>query len=149
NAAAAARDRLSAIDIGVCAPTIAGLGMLAEAVVYIAAVQGTPYPRPLLSTRVVLVTGSHAGGGVAGPAPDPRTSIPLQSLAVAAGAGLVTLEWHPASAAIEFEDAITLDQMNVALRSGWAEAERAADEGIELLVLAAGGAGASTAATAV
>jgi hypothetical protein len=61
-AAAAARDRLASIDIGISAPTVTALGMLAEAVVYIAGVQGSAYPRPLLSTRVVLLTGSHAAG---------------------------------------------------------------------------------------
>ncbi|HEX6871248.1 MAG TPA: nicotinate-nucleotide--dimethylbenzimidazole phosphoribosyltransferase, partial [Micromonosporaceae bacterium] len=148
-AGAAARDRLASIDIGISAPTLAGLGMLAEPVVFVASVQGSAYPRPILSTRVVLLTGSHAGGVVAGPTPDPRNSLPLQHLAVNAGAGMVTLEWQPASAPIELEDAITPEQMDAALRSGWAEAERAADEGIELLVLAAGGAGATTAAAAV
>jgi NaMN:DMB phosphoribosyltransferase len=148
-AALAAWERLSSNDIGVNAPTIAGLGMLAEAVAFVAGVQATAFPRPVLSTRVVLVTGNHAGGVVAGPAPDPRTAVPLQHLAIAAGAGSVTLEWHPAAAAIELEDAITQEQMDVAMRAGWAEAERAADEGIELLVLAAGGAGASAAAVAV
>lgn len=148
-AALAARERLASIDIGVSAPTLAALGMLAEPVMFIAAVQGNPYPRPLLSTRVVVLTGSHAGGVVAGQTPDPRNSLPLQHLAVAAGAGIVTLEWQPASAAIEFDDAITPSQMEAALRAGWAEAERAADEGIELIVLAAGGPGASTAAAAV
>ncbi len=148
-AAAAARDRLSTVDIGVSSPTIAALGMLAEAVVFVAAVQSTAFPRPLLSTRVVLLTGSHGGGVVAGPAPDPRNATPLQHLAINAGAGIVTLEWQPASAAIEFEDAITFDQMDASLRAGWAEAERAADEGIELLVLAAGGAGSAVAAAAV
>ncbi len=148
-AAFAAWERLSSIDIGVSAPTIAGLGMLAEAVAFVAGVQAHPFPRPILSTRVVLVTGSHAGGLVAGAAPDPRNAVPLQQLASAAGAGIVTLEWQPASAAIEFEDAITPEQMDTALRAGWAEAERAADEGIEMLILAAGGAGASSAAVAV
>ena len=148
-AAAAARDRLASIDIGICAPTVTALGMLAEAVVYIAGVQGSAYPRPLLSTRVVLLTGAHAGGLVAGPTPDPRNGLPLQHLAVAAGAGVVTLEWQPAAAAIELEDAVTPEQMDAALRAGWDEAERAADEGIELLVLAAGGPGAATAAAAV
>jgi NaMN:DMB phosphoribosyltransferase len=148
-AAMATRHRLATIDIGVAAPTIAALGTLAEAVVFVAAVQGSAYPRPLLSTRVVLLTGSHAGGVVAGPAPDPKNAIPLQHLAVTVGAGIVTLEWQPAAAAIELEDAITPDQMDAALQAGWDEAERAADEGIELLVLAAGGAGAASAATAV
>lgn len=145
----AAWERLSSVDIGVNAPTIAGLGMLAESVTFVAGVQAHPFPRPILSSRVVLVTGSHAGGLVAGAAPDPRNAIPIQQLAAAAGAGIVTLEWQPASAAIEFEDAITPEQMDSALRAGWAEAERAADEGIELLILAAGGAGAAPAAIAV
>jgi NaMN:DMB phosphoribosyltransferase len=148
-AAAAARDRLSAVDIGVSAPTLAALGMLAEAVIFMAAVQSTPYPRPVLSTRVVLLTGSHAGGVVAGPAPDPRNATPLQHLAINAGAGIVTLEWQPAAAPIELEDAVTVEQMDASLRAGWAEAERAADEGIEMLVLAAGGAGAAVTAAAV
>lgn len=145
----AAWERLSSIDIGVNAPTISGLGTLAEPVAFIAGVQAHPYPRPILSTRVVLVTGNHAGGLVAGSAPDPRNSVPLQQLADAAGASFVTLEWNPAANAIELEDAITGKQLDAAMRMGWAEAERAADEGIELLVLAAGGAGASAAAVAV
>jgi NaMN:DMB phosphoribosyltransferase len=148
-AGAAARDRLTTNDIGVSSPTIAALGLMAEAVIFIAAVQGSAYPRPLLSTRVVMLSGLHAGGVVAGPAPDPRGGTPLQHLAMTAGAGIVTLEWQPAAAAIELEDAITPDQMDAALRAGWAEADRAADEGIELLVLAAAGAGAATAAAAV
>ncbi len=147
--AIAARDRLSSVDIGVNAPTVTALGALAEAVVVVAGLQGSAFPRPFLSTRVILLSGSHAGGLVAGPAPDPRQGIPLQRLAAAVGAGIVTLEWHPASAAIEHDDAITAEQMQTALRAGWSEADRAADEGIELLVLAAGGMGATTAASAV
>jgi NaMN:DMB phosphoribosyltransferase len=148
-AAAEARDRLSFMDLGIGGPSITSLGMLAEAVVFIAGVQGSGYPRPLLSTRVILFTGAHGGGLVAGPSPDPRHGLPLQHLAVTAGAAIVTLEWQPAAAAIEYEDAITPEQMEAAMRAGFTEAERAADEGIELLVLAAGGAGASTAAAAV
>jgi NaMN:DMB phosphoribosyltransferase len=145
----AAWERLSAIDIGVSAPTVSGLGMLAESVAFVAGVQAHPYPRPILSTRVVLIVGSHVGGVSAGPSPDPRNSVPLQQLASAAHAGLVTLEWTPAAAAIEVEDAINSRQLDAAMRAGWAEAERAADEGIELLILAAGGAGATAAAVAV
>ncbi len=145
----AAWERLSAIDIGVSAPTIAGLGTLAEPVAFIAGVQAHPYPRPILSTRVVLITGSHLGGVATGAAADPHASIPLQQLSSAAGAGIVTLQWQPAAAAIEVEDAISSKQLDSAMRAGWAEAERAADEGIELLILAAGGAGASAAAVAV
>ena len=137
------------MDLGVSAPTVTALGALTDAVAFVAAVQGNAFPRPLLSTRVVLLTGAHGGGVVAGPAPDPRTALPLQHLAVTAGAGIVTLEWQPASAAIELEDAISPEQMDAAMRAGWAEADRAANEGIELLVLAAGGAGAATAAAAV
>ena len=148
-AALAALERLSTIDLGVAAPTVTALGSLTRAVAFVAGVQGNAYPRPFLSTRVLLLTGSHSGGVVAGPTPEPRTGLPLQHLAVTAGAGIVTLEWQPASAAIEFEDAITDEQMDAAMRAGWAEADRAADEGIELIVLAAGGAGAATAAAAV
>ena len=68
---------------------------------------------------------------------------------MAIGAGIVTLEWSPAAAPIEYQDAISTEQMDAALRAGWVEADRAADEGIELLVLAAGGAGSTTAAAAV
>jgi hypothetical protein len=118
-------------------------------VAFIAGVQAHPYPRPIpvgpgrAGDRIAL------GRGRAGSAPDPRKAVPLQHLASAAGAGIVTLEWQPAAAAIEFEDAITPEQMDSALRAGWAEAERAADEGIEMLILAAGGPGASAAAVAV
>ena len=45
-AAASARERLTSIDIGVSAPTIAALGSLSEAVVFVAGVQGTPYWHP-------------------------------------------------------------------------------------------------------
>ncbi len=148
-AALAALERLSTIDLGVAAPTVTALGSLTRAVAFVAGVQGNAYPRPFLSTRVLLLTGSHSGGVVAGPTPEPRTALPLQHLAATAGAGIVTLEWQPASAAIELEDAITDEQMDAAMRAGWAEADRAADEGIELIVLAAGGAGAATAAAAV
>ncbi len=148
-AALAALERLSTIDLGVAAPTVTALGSLTRAVAFVAGVQGNAYPRPFLSTRVLLLTGSHSGGVVAGPTPEPRTALPLQHLAVTTGAGIVTLEWQPASAAIELEDAITDEQMDAAMRAGWAEADRAADEGIELIVLAAGGAGAATAAAAV
>jgi hypothetical protein len=145
----AAWERLSAIDIGVNAPTVAGLGTIAESVAFIAGVQAHPYPRPILSARVVLITGTHDGGVAVGPNHDPRESVPLQQLASAAGAGTVTLQWDPAAEAIEVDDAISSKQLDAAMRAGWAEAERAADEGIELLVLAAGGPGASAAAVAV
>ncbi|GAA1744710.1 bifunctional adenosylcobinamide kinase/adenosylcobinamide-phosphate guanylyltransferase [Luedemannella helvata] len=148
-AAQAVLDRLTSLDLGVGTPANPGLGALADAVAFAAGTRGSPYPRPFLASRVVLVAGGHEGGVAAGYAAEAgRRPAPLTYLAGAAGASLVTLEWENAAAPIETSDAIGPAQLQAALRAGWAEAERAADEGIELLVLAATGAGAATAATA-
>jgi adenosyl cobinamide kinase/adenosyl cobinamide phosphate guanylyltransferase/NaMN:DMB phosphoribosyltransferase len=148
-AGVAARERLNSVNLGVAAPTGKALGVLTDLVAFAAAAQSTVYPRPFLATRVVHFAGAHEGAIASGPNADPHLTTPLPHLANAAGASIVTLEWQPAAAAIESGDAITLEQVEAALRGGWAEAERAADEGIELLVVAAGGAGAATAAAAV
>lgn len=145
----AVHDRLAELDLGTATPASPGLGELTEAVAFAAATRGSPHPRPFLASRVILVAGGHEGGISAGSWGDARRATPLPYLAGAAGASLVTLEWQTAAAAIEDTDAIGPSQMKAALRSGWAEAERAVDEGIELIVLAAAGAGAATAATAV
>jgi adenosyl cobinamide kinase/adenosyl cobinamide phosphate guanylyltransferase/NaMN:DMB phosphoribosyltransferase len=142
------RQRLDSLDLGIGAPAGVALGALSDAVAFVAGAQGNPFPRPLLALRVLLLKADHAGGLAAGPAPDPRQATPLRHLAGAAGAALVTLELA-AAGPIETGDAASADAINAAMRSGWAEAERAADEGIELIVLAAGGAGAASAATAV
>ncbi|MGW3896758.1 nicotinate-nucleotide--dimethylbenzimidazole phosphoribosyltransferase, partial [Micromonospora profundi] len=55
----------------------------------------------------------------------------------------------PAAAPIEDGPALTLDQVESALRYGWRLAEQAADAGVQLLVLAACGAGTEAAAAAV
>lgn len=55
----------------------------------------------------------------------------------------------PASAAIEDGPALTGEQVESALRYGWRLAEQAADAGVQLLVLAACGAGTEAAAAAV
>src|SRR4051794_22964097 len=149
DAAEAIRDRLATLDLGVPTPASPALGALTEAVAFAAATRGSPYPRPFLASRVILIVGGHSGGVAAGHSDDPRDATPLPYLAGAAGASLVTLEWEHAAAPIEESDAIGPAQMQAALRAGWDEAERAVDEGIELIVLAAAGAGAATAATAV
>lgn len=149
DAAQAVRDRLAALDLGVAIPALPGLGQLTEAVAFAAGTRGSPYPRPFLASRVILVAGAHEGGVGAGPVATGRRPAPLSYLAGAAGASLVTLQWDTAAAPIEAGDAIGPSQMRAALQAGWAEAERAVDEGIELIVLAAAGAGAATAATAV
>jgi NaMN:DMB phosphoribosyltransferase len=143
-----ARQRLDSLDLGVGAPAGLALGALCDTVAFVAGAQGNPFPRPLLALRVLLLKADHAGGVAAGPTPDPRQATPLRHLAGMSGAGLVTLELA-AAGAIETGDAASTEVVDAAMRSGWAEAERAADEGIELIVLAAGGAGAATAATAV
>jgi hypothetical protein len=134
------------MDLGIGGPTVTAVGMLARLWCSSPA-SGSSYAAAAV-TRVVLFTGSHGGGLVAGPAPDPRNGIPLRHLAVSASAAIVTLEWQPAAARSGLDDAITMNSWTPRCGAGFAEAERA-PTGIELLVLAAGGAGASTATAAV
>jgi hypothetical protein len=147
-AAEKTRERLDTLDLGIGAPAGVALGALSDTIAFVAVAQGNPFPRPLLALRVLLLKADHEGGVAAGPHSDPRQATPLRYLAGSAGAELVTLELSTARA-IEFGDALSAEGVDAAVRSGWDEAERAADEGMELIVLAAGGAGASAAATAV
>ncbi|GAB7037996.1 MULTISPECIES: bifunctional adenosylcobinamide kinase/adenosylcobinamide-phosphate guanylyltransferase [Catenuloplanes] len=148
----AALDRLATLDI---AGT--GLGELAGVVRFAAATQGTDTPRPWQSVRVLLVQGDHAGGASAGtPAGESgrRTAQArlgvgaLAQLTAAAGATLQIVD-APAAAAVEDGPALTLDEVDDALRLGWRLAEEAAENGADLLVIAAGGDGAPAAAAAV
>ena len=149
-AALAAWERLSSVDIGVSAPTIAGLGMLAEAVAFIAGVQAHPVSRGRSwSTRVVLVTGSHSGGVVAGSAPDPRKAVPLQHSHRPPGPASRPSSGNRPRPRSSSRMRSRPSRWTVRAARWWAEAERAADEGIEMLILAAGGPGASAAAVAV
>ncbi|MEV0426863.1 bifunctional adenosylcobinamide kinase/adenosylcobinamide-phosphate guanylyltransferase [Micromonospora sp. NPDC050495] len=145
-------DRLATLDL-----PGAGLGVLERVVGFAAATQGTTVPAPWASVRVLLLHGDHAGGASAGATPGGSARRarqaragkgPLARLAAENGASLQVVE-APASAAIEDGPALTLDQVESALRYGWRLAEQAADAGVQLLVLAACGAGTETAAAAV
>ncbi|MEU3457321.1 bifunctional adenosylcobinamide kinase/adenosylcobinamide-phosphate guanylyltransferase [Micromonospora sp. NPDC006766] len=145
-------DRLATLDI-----PGAGLGVLERVVGFAAATQGTATPAPWTSVRVLLLHGDHAGGASAGATPDESARRARQAragqgalarLAAECGASLQVVE-APASAAIEDEPALTAEQVESALRYGWRLAEQAADAGVQLLVLAACGAGAEAAAAAV
>ncbi|MDR7278299.1 nicotinate-nucleotide--dimethylbenzimidazole phosphoribosyltransferase [Catenuloplanes atrovinosus] len=148
----AALDRLATLDL---AGT--GLGELAGVVRFAAATQGTDTPRPWQSVRVLLVQGDHAGGASAG-TPDGESNRrtaqarlgigALAQLTTAAGATLQVVD-APASAAIEDGPALTLAQVDHALRVGWRLAEEAVESGADLLVIAASGAGTPAAAAAV
>ncbi|MFJ8578570.1 bifunctional adenosylcobinamide kinase/adenosylcobinamide-phosphate guanylyltransferase [Micromonospora sp. NPDC093277] len=145
-------DRLATLDI-----PGAGLGVLDRVVAFAAATQGTPTPTPWSSVRVLLLHGDHAGGASAGAAPGESARRAQQAragkgalarLAAESGASLQVVE-APASAAMEDGPALTADQVESALRYGWRLAEQAADAGVQLLVLAACGAGTEAAAAAV
>lgn len=145
-------DRLATLDVAG-----GGLGMLERVVGFAGATQGTPTPAPWGSVRVLLLHGDHAGGASAGTASGESLRRARQAragkgtlarLAAENGASLQVVE-APVSAAIEDGPALTAEQVDSALRYGWRLAEQAADGGVQLLVLAACGAGTEAAAAAV
>ncbi|WFE52564.1 bifunctional adenosylcobinamide kinase/adenosylcobinamide-phosphate guanylyltransferase [Micromonospora sp. WMMD1155] len=145
-------DRLATLDV-----PGAGLGVLDRVVGFAAATQGTSTPQAWGSVRVLLLHGDHAGGGSAGAVAGESARRAAQAragqgalarLAAENGASLQVVD-VPASAAMEDEPALTLDQVESALRYGWRLAEQAADAGVRLLVLGACGAGTEAAAAAV
>ncbi|MFF0655536.1 bifunctional adenosylcobinamide kinase/adenosylcobinamide-phosphate guanylyltransferase [Micromonospora tulbaghiae] len=145
-------DRLATLDI-----PGAGLGVLEQVVGFAAATQGTSAPRPWDSVRVLLIKGDHEGGASAGAAPGESARRARQArtgrgalarLAAENRAGLQIVE-APSSAPMEDGPALSADEVEAALRYGWRLAEQAADAGVQLLVLAACGAGAEAAAAAV
>ncbi|MET8302775.1 bifunctional adenosylcobinamide kinase/adenosylcobinamide-phosphate guanylyltransferase [Micromonospora sp. NPDC005686] len=145
-------DRLATLDI-----PGAGLGVLEQVVGFAAATQGTSTPRPWDSVRVLLIRGDHVGGASAGATTGESDRRARQAragrgalarLAAENRAGLQIVE-APASAPIEDGPALSADEVEAALRYGWRLAEQAADAGVQLLVLAACGAGAEAAAAAV
>ncbi|MGW3784092.1 bifunctional adenosylcobinamide kinase/adenosylcobinamide-phosphate guanylyltransferase [Micromonospora chokoriensis] len=145
-------DRLATLDV-----PGAGLGVLDRVVGFAAATQGTATPQAWGSVRVLLLHGDHAGGGSAGAVAGESARRAAQAragqgalarLAAENGASLQVVD-VPASAAMEDEAALTLDQVESALRYGWRLAEQAADAGVQLLVLGACGAGTEAAAAAV
>ncbi|MGW9194804.1 bifunctional adenosylcobinamide kinase/adenosylcobinamide-phosphate guanylyltransferase [Micromonospora chersina] len=145
-------DRLATLDI-----PGAGLGVLERVVGFAAATQGTATPRPWGPVRVLLLHGDHEGGASAGATPGESARRARQAragkgalarLAAENGASLQVVE-TPTSAPIEEGPALTGERVESALRYGWRLAEQAADAGVQLLVLAACGAGTETAAAAV
>ncbi|MEU1685002.1 bifunctional adenosylcobinamide kinase/adenosylcobinamide-phosphate guanylyltransferase [Micromonospora sp. NPDC005707] len=145
-------DRLATLDI-----PGAGLGVLERVVGFAAATQGTATPTPWGAVRVLLLHGDHEGGASAGAVPGESARRarqaragkgPLARLAAENGASLQVVE-TPTSAPIEEGPALTGEEVEAALRYGWRLAEQAADAGVQLLVLAACGAGTETAAAAV
>ncbi|MFD6567754.1 bifunctional adenosylcobinamide kinase/adenosylcobinamide-phosphate guanylyltransferase [Micromonospora profundi] len=145
-------DRLATLDV-----PGAGLGVLDRVVGFAAATQGTSTPHAWSSVRVLLLHGDHAGGASAGTVAGESARRAAQAragrgalarLAAESGASLQVVD-TPAAAPIEDGPALTLDQVESALRYGWRLAEQAADAGVQLLVLAACGAGTEAAAAAV
>lgn len=146
-----ARARLRGLDV-----PRGGLGALTDVVAFAAATQGRAVPRPWQSVRVLLVHGDHDGGVGAGDSP--RESArrareagdgegPLGTLIAEAGVGLQVVP-APTAGPIETADALTAVEVDEALRYGWRLAEDAADSGVDLLVIAACGAGTDAAAAA-
>ena len=147
-----ARDRLLSLDFAG-----AGLGTLVGAVEFAAATQATTTPQPWQSVRLVLISGSHAGGAAAGDDPADRERRVaevehgegvLSRLAGQAGADIAVLRTAESGA---IEDGPALDEaaVDAALRQGWRIAEAAADAGRDLLVLASIGAGTDAVAAAI
>ncbi|MFG1837837.1 bifunctional adenosylcobinamide kinase/adenosylcobinamide-phosphate guanylyltransferase [Micromonospora sp. NPDC049175] len=145
-------DRLATLDV-----PGAGLGVLDRVVGFAAATQGTTTPQAWGSVRVLLLHGDHAGGASAGTVAGESSRRAAQAragrgalarLAAESGASLQVVD-TPAAAPMEDQPALTLDQVDSALRYGWRLAEQAADAGVQLLVLGACGAGTEAAAAAV
>ncbi|WP_433529282.1 bifunctional adenosylcobinamide kinase/adenosylcobinamide-phosphate guanylyltransferase [Micromonospora sp. CA-263727] len=145
-------DRLATLDV-----PGTGLGALAQVVSFAAATQGTPTPLPWQSVRVLMLHGDHAGGSAAGTRVGESTRRADQAragqgvlarLAAESGASLQVVE-APAAEPIEHGPALTAEQVESALHYGWRLAEEAAEAGVQLLVLAACGAGTEAAAAAV
>ncbi|SIN11329.1 bifunctional adenosylcobinamide kinase/adenosylcobinamide-phosphate guanylyltransferase [Micromonospora cremea] len=145
-------DRLATLDV-----PGAGLGVLDRVVGFAAATQGTSTPVAWNSVRVLLLHGDHAGGASAGTVAGESARRAGQAragqgalarLAAESGASLQVVD-TPGAAPMEDQPALTLEQVESALRYGWRLAEQAADAGVQLLVLAACGAGTEAAAAAV
>ncbi|BBH66811.1 hypothetical protein ACTI_34960 [Actinoplanes sp. OR16] len=147
-----ARERLTTADL-----PGTGLGAFAEAIEFAAATQDTVTPRPWTSVRLVLITGSHAGGAATGADPfDIERRIAeaeqggglLGRLAGEAGADIAVLRAGDATA-MEDGPVTGDDTVSAALRQGWQLADAAADAGRDAILLAGLGAGLEAVATAV
>ncbi|GIJ37191.1 bifunctional adenosylcobinamide kinase/adenosylcobinamide-phosphate guanylyltransferase [Micromonospora andamanensis] len=145
-------DRLAGLDL-----PGTGLGALEQVISFAAATQGTSTPAPWRSVRVLLVHGDHAGGVAAGSTAGESARRAEQAragqgvlarLAAESGASLQVVD-APAAAPVEHGPALDAGQVDSALRYGWRLAEEAAESGVQLLVLAACGAGTEATAAAV
>ncbi|MFC6020571.1 bifunctional adenosylcobinamide kinase/adenosylcobinamide-phosphate guanylyltransferase [Plantactinospora solaniradicis] len=148
----AAVDRLGTLDLP--GP---GLGSLDRVVSFAAATQGTETPAPWRSVRVLLLHGDHTGGAAAGTVSGEsarradqarRGEGPIARLAAEVGATLQVVE-APTAGPMEDGPALSVGEVETALRYGWRLAEEAVEAGAQLIVLAACGAGTDAAAAAV
>jgi NaMN:DMB phosphoribosyltransferase len=147
-----AHDRLATLDL----PGV-GLGSLGEAIEFAAGTQNTTRPQPWSAVRVLLISGSRAGGASAGadPAEAERRVAQLEAgegllarLAGAAGADVAVLR-VPESGAMEDGPVLDVATVDAALRQGWQLADAAGEDGRDALILASAGTGTDAAATAV
>lgn len=150
----AAEERLAALATGG-----AGLGALAEPVAWVLGAGDRTGEWD--SIRVVLVGADHGGGARAGATPAADTieavragTAPLARLADRYGADITVADLAAAgftepTPAMESTDVLTAEQVDTAFELGRSLAERAADEGVQVLVPAACGAGVGAASAAV
>ncbi|GAA1413274.1 bifunctional adenosylcobinamide kinase/adenosylcobinamide-phosphate guanylyltransferase [Catellatospora coxensis] len=148
----AARDHLHLLDI-----PGAGLGRLAEIVLFAAGAQGRTVPLPWQQPRMLLLHGNHEGDAAAGQTPHGAALLaaqarrgegPIGLLAAEHGVSLQIVDTATAEA-IEHSPATEPDTVEGLLRYGWQLADEAVDSGVDLLVLGSCGAGAEAAAAAV
>jgi nicotinate-nucleotide--dimethylbenzimidazole phosphoribosyltransferase len=135
----------------------AGLGAMVAAVAFAAGAQQTSAPAPFRQVRVVQVHAVHEGEIAAGDTAERWTDriaqtrdgeSPLARLAADANAAVEIVDAGTA-APVEAGDVSTADEIDTALRRGWAAANAAADRGDDLIVLAASGPGVDAAAAAL
>ncbi|GAB3859563.1 bifunctional adenosylcobinamide kinase/adenosylcobinamide-phosphate guanylyltransferase [Dactylosporangium cerinum] len=135
----------------------AGLGGLVPVVRFAGGTQGRPDPRPWQQPRVLVLRGDRTGAFAAGDsaaAADQRLEDVVEGtgslamLAATAGASVQAIDCPEAGPA-ELHDALDDGSVDAALTLGWRLADAAANEGVDLLVLAACGAGSDAAAAAI
>ncbi|WP_433049830.1 bifunctional adenosylcobinamide kinase/adenosylcobinamide-phosphate guanylyltransferase [Dactylosporangium sp. CS-033363] len=135
----------------------AGLGALVPVVRFAGGVQGRPDPRPFQKPRALVLRGDRTGGFSAGDsaeAADRRLdevvegTATLAMLAATAGASVQAIDC-PSAGPAELHDALDDTAVDAALTLGWRLADAAANEGVDLLVLASCGTGSDAAAAAV
>ncbi|WFE21187.1 bifunctional adenosylcobinamide kinase/adenosylcobinamide-phosphate guanylyltransferase [Solwaraspora sp. WMMD937] len=135
----------------------AGFGALENVIGFAAGTQDAVSPRPWDPVQVVLIHGDHEGGVAAGDSPQDSARRADQAraghgalarLAATAGA-VVDVVAAPVAAPIEHRSALTPDEVDSALATGWEVAQRAGRAGVAAIVIAACGAGGAAAAAAV